>query len=168
MTEQTSKPGPELTVAIAAFNEHATIMQVLQRAMAVPVTKQIVVVDNCSTDGTRELLADVDDSVEVIYQPRNLGKGTSIRTAITRARGEYFIIQDADHSYDYQMAEYMLVFPKMSNGGLIISDIDNKSSAFMDFSEDKGLKYFTWLERPKNPFYIPGGIGVMKKGDGSL
>ena len=56
----------------------------------------------------------------------------------------------------------------MSNGGLIISDIDNKSSAFMDFSEAKGLKYFTWLERPKNPFYIPGGIGVMKKGDGSL
>ena len=78
------------------------------------------------------------------------------------------IIQDADHSYDYQMAEYMVVFPKMSNGGLIISDIDNKSSAFMDFSEAKGLKYFTWLERPKNPFYIPGGIGVMKKGDGSL
>ena len=78
------------------------------------------------------------------------------------------IIQDADHSYDYQIAEYMAVFPKMSHGGLIISDIDNKSSALMDFAEDAGEKYFTWLERPKNPFYIPGGIGVIKKGGGSL
>lgn len=78
------------------------------------------------------------------------------------------IIQDADHSYDYQIAEYMAGFPKMSHGGLIISDIDNKSSALMDFAEDKGEKYFTWLERPKNPFYIPGGIGVIKKSGGSL
>ena len=100
MTEQTSGPVPELTVAIAAYNERATIMEVLQRVKAVPVPKQIIVVDNCSTDGTRELLAEVDDSIEVIFQSRNLGKGTSIRTAITHARGEYFIIQDADLEYE--------------------------------------------------------------------
>ena len=47
MTEQTSGAVPELTVAIAAYNERATIMQVLERVMAVPVTKQIIVVDNC-------------------------------------------------------------------------------------------------------------------------
>ena len=112
MTEQTSGSRPELTVAIAAYNERATIMQLLQRVMAVPVTKQIIVVDNCSTDGTRELLADVDDSVEVIYQPRNLGKGTSIRTAISHARGEYFIVQDADLEYEPEQYPRLLSYAR--------------------------------------------------------
>lgn len=91
---------PELTVAIAVYNEHATIMQVLERVVAVPVSKEIIIVDNCSTDGTRELLATLDDSVRVILQSRNLGKGTSIRAAISAAVGEYFIIQDADLEYE--------------------------------------------------------------------
>ena len=75
------------------------------------------------------------------------------------------IIHDSDHSYNYQKEEYMAAVSNMSHGGLIISDIDNKSSALMDFAEDKKEKYFTWVERPKNPFYVPGGIGVFKIGD---
>ena len=61
----------------------------------------MVVVDNDSTDGTQELLYSVDyDDMHVIFQPRNMGKGTSIRTAIPRCTGDYAIIQDADLEYD--------------------------------------------------------------------
>ena len=94
------KQTPDLTVVVAAYNERSTIIQLLERVAAVPVSKEIIVVDNCSTDGTRELLATVDGLARVILQPRNLGKGTSIRTAIPHARGEYFIIQDADLEYE--------------------------------------------------------------------
>ncbi len=69
--------------------------------------KEVIVVDNFSTDGTREMLQELDlPDVQVIFHPRNLGKGTSVRTGIAHATGDYLIIQDADLEYD--PAEYPL------------------------------------------------------------
>lgn len=92
----------KLTVVISAYNERNTIMTVIRKVQEVALDKEIIVVDNCSTDGTRELLQQVDRDVRVIFQPKNLGKGTSIRTAIPYSTGEYLIIQDADLEYDPQ------------------------------------------------------------------
>ena len=95
---------PTLTVVMCVYNERPTVLSVLEKVEAVPVDKEIVIVDNCSTDGTRELLQQLQGRARVIFHPKNLGKGASIRTAIANAQGEYLLIQDADLEYD--PAEY--------------------------------------------------------------
>jgi len=98
----------KLSVIISAYNEKDTILAALERVKTVEITagnlaKEIIIVDNCSTDGTRELLQQIDDDdIRIIFQPQNFGKGTSIRTAIPYCTGDYTIIQDADLEYDPQ------------------------------------------------------------------
>lgn len=90
-----------LSVIIPVCNERSTLPEILKRVMEVEIDKEIIVVDNCSVDGTREFLQNIHSpNVEVIFQPRNYGKGTSVRVGIARAKGEYIIIQDADLEYD--------------------------------------------------------------------
>jgi glycosyltransferase involved in cell wall biosynthesis len=107
----------KLSVLVCAYNERETILEVLDRVQAVDLgpgwEKEIIIVDNCSTDGTRELLQDLDlPNGEVVFHPRNLGKGTSVRTAIAHATGDYAIIQDAD--LEYEPAEYSLFLERVA------------------------------------------------------
>jgi len=90
-----------LSVVIPAYNERETIRELVDRVRAVPVDKQIIVIDNCSTDGTREIVQQITcPEVEVILQDRNRMKGNSVKRGIAAARAEYTIIQDADLEYD--------------------------------------------------------------------
>ena len=79
-------------------------MAVLDRMRAVDLgawEKEMIVVDNCSTDGTRELLQQVNwPEARVIFQPRNMGKAGSVRTGFAQATGDYGVVQDADFEYD--------------------------------------------------------------------
>jgi len=100
-----------LSIIICVYNERDTILTVIDRVRAVDLRpeweKEVIVVDNFSTDGTRELLQGLHlPDVQVVFHPRNLGKGTSVRTAIAHCVGDYAIIQDADLEYD--PAEYPL------------------------------------------------------------
>ena len=103
----TVEPSP-LTVAVPVYNERATVVQLLDRVLAAPpADKQIIVVDDGSTDGTGELLdAFVAGHPEILFlrHERNRGKGAAIHTAIARAAGRFTIVQDADLEYD--PAEY--------------------------------------------------------------
>jgi len=92
----------KLSVLMPAFNEARTIDEVLRRVAAVPVEKEILVVDDGSTDGTREILRkwDGQDGVRVVLHDRNRGKGKALATAIAQAKGEILLIQDADLEYD--------------------------------------------------------------------
>jgi len=93
----------KLSIIMSAYNEKDTILAALERVKAVEIEKEIIIVDNCSTDGTRELLQQInDDDIHIIFQPENFGKGTSIRAAIPYCTGDYSIIQDADLEYDPQ------------------------------------------------------------------
>ncbi len=97
----------KLSVIICCFNERATILEVIRRTQAVTLDpgwqREIIVVDNCSTDGTRELLQQIaDPEIQVIFHERNLGKGMSIRNGIAHMSGDYMLIQDADMEYDPQ------------------------------------------------------------------
>lgn len=85
---------------IPVYNEKNTVLTVLDRVKKINIPKEIIVVDNCSTDGTRELLQTAQGIDRLILQPQNMGKGTSIRTAIQHLRGKYAVIQDGDMEYD--------------------------------------------------------------------
>jgi glycosyltransferase involved in cell wall biosynthesis len=94
----------KLSILVCAYNERETILTVLERIGEVDfgpeVETEVIVVDNCSTDGTREILKGLTTpNVKVIYQPRNMGKGMSIRTAVEHMTGDYGVIQDADLEY---------------------------------------------------------------------
>lgn len=93
-----------LTVIVPLFNERDHVREILSRVRAVEVEKQVVLVDDASTDGTREILrAEVEGrypDVMVLYHEANQGKGTCIRTALPYAAGAYTIIQDGDLEYD--------------------------------------------------------------------
>jgi glycosyltransferase involved in cell wall biosynthesis len=95
--------GFTLSVVIPVYNEKATIEEILRRVRAVPINKQIIVVDDCSTDGTREILAELektDTDLEVVYHVVNQGKGAALRTGFEKATGQVVIVQDADLEYD--------------------------------------------------------------------
>jgi len=94
----------KLSIIVCAFNERDTIVTVLERIQRVDLgagwTKEVLVVDNCSTDGTRELLQEGSwPDTEIILNARNLGKSGSIRAVISRLSGDYAVIQDADLEY---------------------------------------------------------------------
>lgn len=92
----------KLSVIIPCYNEVATIEQILAAVKAVNLAYEIIVVDDGSTDGTREVLTNLppDPQVRIIYHDRNQGKGAAVRTGFAAARGDVFLIQDADLEYD--------------------------------------------------------------------
>jgi glycosyltransferase involved in cell wall biosynthesis len=106
----------KLSVLIPVYNEVRTIDEILRLVSGVPIEKEIVVVDDGSVDGTREILQRWDGrgGVRVVLHPRNLGKGRAVRTALEQARGEILVIQDADLEYD--PAEYSVLLRPIEAG----------------------------------------------------
>jgi glycosyltransferase involved in cell wall biosynthesis len=112
-------PIPEsfkLSVVIPVYNERQWIGELLRRVLAVPIPKEVVIVDDCSTDGTRDLLREFESNadIRVFYQPVNQGKGAALREGFRQARGDVVLVQDADLEYD--PAEYpRLIQPILEN-----------------------------------------------------
>jgi dolichol-phosphate mannosyltransferase len=130
-----------LTVAMPAYNENATLREILARVLAVDLPLEVVVVDDGSTDGTREILRDEVDgkypNVRVVYHEHNQGKGAAIVTAIAHARGEFLVVQDADLEYDPQDF-HRLLEPLLSGRADVVY-----GSRFMGSIRD--MKAANWL-----------------------
>jgi glycosyltransferase involved in cell wall biosynthesis len=91
-----------LSVVIPVYNERATILVIMEKVLKLDFIKEIIVVDDGSTDGTKELLKQtlLDDRVQVFFHDRNRGKGAALRTGFGHITGEIVAIQDADLEYD--------------------------------------------------------------------
>ncbi len=103
-TADQSAEGRYVSVIVPIYNESAHVEELLQAIEASPVPKEIIIVDDGSTDGTREKLRALPpaDHMTVIFHEKNCGKGAAVRTGLQYARGEYVLIQDSDLEYDPQ------------------------------------------------------------------
>ena len=91
----------KLSIVIPVYNEIDTIEKVIERVMDTPHSKELIIVDDCSTDGTRELLGKIKtDGINIYYHDKNQGKGAALRTGFKIVQGDIVIIQDADMEYD--------------------------------------------------------------------
>src|SRR5262245_29343001 len=108
--------GFKLSVVIPVYNEVQWLPEVLRRVRAVQIPKEIILVDDFSTDGTRDLLREMegDADVRIVYQPVNQGKGAALRAGFKLATGDVVLVQDADLEYD--PAEYPKLIQPIIDG----------------------------------------------------
>jgi len=136
-----------LSVVIPVYNERATLMDLIDRVRAVPIRKEILLIDDGSTDGTRDLLHDLEEQppndekneFRVLFHERNQGKGRALRTGFEAARGDIVIIQDADLEYD--PAEYPRLLQPIIEGK---ADVVYGSRFLGDYSH-RVLYYWHYL-----------------------
>jgi glycosyltransferase involved in cell wall biosynthesis len=92
----------KLSVIIPVYNEHKTLQEIIARVLRTELADEIILVDDCSTDGTRDILAGMDGKhgVRVLLHEKNMGKGAAVRSGLETASGDIILIQDADLEYD--------------------------------------------------------------------
>lgn len=106
----------KLTVLIPVFNEVKTIREAVEDARRIDAQSEIIVIDNYSTDGTRDILKSLDvEPIKIVFQDQNYGFGTSIEKGISLARGEYIYVHMSDREYHYSNCHQMLRLAEENN-----------------------------------------------------
>ena len=142
-------PTPLLSIIVPCYNERATVAELLRRVIAVPLDKEIIVVDDCSTDGSYDLVAafaQEQPSIRHLRQERNQGKGAALRRGIAESTGEIVIIQDAD--LEYVPSEYpRLIEPILRGDADVVygSRFEGHPRRVMLYWHTVGNRFLTWL-----------------------
>lgn len=142
----------KVSILIPCFNEVGTIGAVLERVSAVPLemAREIVVIDDFSTDGTREYLQSIegkDETIKVVFQTKNHGKGAALRAGFKYASGDVIIIQDADFEYDPNNYHKLLEPIIKNNADVVYGSrfIGGESHRVLFFWHSLGNKFLTIL-----------------------
>ncbi len=125
-----------VSVIVPVYNEVSHVDELLQAIQASPVKKEIIIVDDGSTDGTREKLQGMPlpEDVTVVFHEKNCGKGAAVRTALEYARGEYVLIQDSDLEYDPQDYRALLRPLEMGHANVVYGVRPDRP--------ERGLRFF--------------------------
>lgn len=125
-----------LSIIMPVYNERGTIREIVRRVMELPLQKELIIVDDFSTDGTRGILKSYLESriypLKILFHSKNKGKGAAIRTGLAEAGGDWTIIQDADLEYDPQ--DYMLLMKEVISGGAEVVYGSRFRGHYRDFS----------------------------------
>lgn len=137
----------KLSIIIPVYNEEKTLRQIIERVEGVklPVDREIVAVDDCSTDGSAKILQELSGRVKAVYQSPNQGKGAALRAGIKAAMGDFIVIQDADLEYD------PCEFPK-----LLEPILEGKAKVVYGsrFRQRLGLRQIYWEHRSLKPWHV--------------
>ncbi|PJA40717.1 glycosyl transferase [candidate division WWE3 bacterium CG_4_9_14_3_um_filter_34_6] len=122
-----------LSIVIPAYNEVTSVLEVLQDIAKLPIDKEIIVVDDGSTDGTREILKDYkknNPNSKIIMMKENGGKGTALREGFKHVTGEYTVVQDADFEYDPKDLVTMFDFALKNNADVVYGNRFSKKRLY--------------------------------------
>ena len=135
-----------LSVIIPVYNECATIIQLLDRVSAIAIEKEVIVVDDYSTDGTRAILEEHrDETFTLLLHDYNQGKGAALRTGFQQATGEFVIIQDADLEYDPSDFSKLLAIVDSKNAAAVYGSRLATSQPTMTLRHFVGNRLLTGL-----------------------
>lgn len=123
-----------LSVIIPVYNEKSTILKVIEKVKKVPIEKEIIIVDDGSTDGTKEILRNLkNENIKIIFKEKNEGKGSAIREGLKYITGDIIVIQDADLEYNPNDWLKMIEVVKKRNADIVYGSRilgKNKKSSF--------------------------------------
>ncbi|OGC22644.1 glycosyl transferase [candidate division WOR-1 bacterium RIFOXYC2_FULL_37_10] len=136
----------KLSIIIPVFNEKKTLREILDRVLAVNLEKEIILVDDFSTDGTRAIYPTLSSKeIKIILQEKNQGKGNAVKTGIASATGAYIIIQDADLEYDPKDYIKLLDPIKEGKAKVVYGSRFLGTHKFSSFSHFLGNKFLTLI-----------------------
>jgi len=134
----------KLSVIIPVYNESKTIKEIVERVKAVDIEKEIIVVDDFSTDGTRDILKGIKD-ISLVLHDKNKGKGAAIRSGIRQVAGDYVIIQDADLEYNPEEYLKLVDTAKKTNSPVVYGSRFSGDRKSMSLSHTVGNKLLTLM-----------------------
>ncbi len=171
----TIPPGFRISVLVPVYNECATIARILDRVKQSSVPKEVVVVDDASTDGTVDYLKSLESkgddgfsSIKIFYHEKNRGKGAALRTALAHATGNVIVVQDADLEYDPRDYIRMLVPILEGNadvvyGSRFLGSDPHRVLFFWHYIGNRLLTFFSNMMTNLNLSDMETGMKVFKK-----